>query len=174
MRPNLSAQSAKGGHDQSADLQRRIRRRLIWKAPLILSLVSFAVWWEWRKDAVLNPGGHQQALSSKSAEIAGNWSAQVTYNWGDKFTEQFFFQPEGGKLFGSASFLGAKQGIEEGRIEGENIAFVARFRESASGIATEQKNYYWGVLDGDNLRMRLHDNRGNPPLDFVLRKLTEE
>ncbi|HXV49464.1 MAG TPA: hypothetical protein VEB61_11725 [Candidatus Binatia bacterium] len=43
-----------------------------------------------------------------------------------------------------------------------------------SGIATEQKNYYWGVLDGDKLRLRLQDDRGNPPLDFVLRKLTEE
>ena len=174
MRPNLSAQSAKGVHDQRAELQRRFRRRLIWKAPLILSLVSFAVWWEWRKDAVLNHGGLQQALSSKAAEISGNWSAQITYNRGDKFSEQFLFQPEGSKLFGSASFLGAKQGIEEGRIEGENIAFFARFRESVSGIAMEQKNYYSGVLDGDKLRMRLQDDRGNPPLDFVLRKLSEE
>ncbi len=46
-------------------------------------------------------------------------------------TKLFLFQPEGAKLFGTASFLGAKRGIEEGKIEGESISFIVRFQEIA-------------------------------------------
>ena len=33
------------------ELRKKLMRRLIWKAPLILGLVSFAVWWQVRQDA---------------------------------------------------------------------------------------------------------------------------
>lgn len=166
--PGIGSKSAPGPLDSRAELRRKLWRRLTWKAPLIIALVSFAVWWEWRKEKALYPGLELQA--PVAAEITGAWSAEVTYSWGEKFTEEFFFQPEGAKLFGTASFLGVKRGIEEGRIDGENIAFLIRFQESSGGFTAEHKNYYWGALDGDKIRMRLQDDRGNPPLDFVLRK----
>lgn len=165
--PSLHKQGENTSLDRQAELRNKLWRRLIWKAPLIFLLVSFAVWWQWREEATLLP--------SKAAEaINGYWSGQVTYSWGEKFTEQFFLQPEGSKLFGTASFLGAKRGIEEGRIEGENIAFFIRFQENSGGIATDHKNYYWGTLEGEKMRMRLQDDRGNPPLDFVLSKIRRE
>lgn len=126
------------------------------------------MWWEWRKESVTY--SRNQPVASKAAEIAGTWSAEVTYGWGDKFSEQFLFQPEGSKLFGTVSFLGAKRGIEEGRIEGENIFFFIRFQETSAGGTTDHKNYYWGVWDGDKIGMRLQDDRGNAPVDFVLSK----
>ncbi|HWP22654.1 MAG TPA: hypothetical protein VNM15_00530, partial [Candidatus Binatia bacterium] len=127
-------------------MRKKLWRRLMWKAPLIIALVSFAVWWEWRKERELNPAPEQQAPSPKAAEIAGRWSAEVAYSRGEKFAEEFFFQPEGARLFGTASFLGVKRGIEEGRIDGEKIAFFIRFQESGGGVTTDHKNYYWGVL----------------------------
>jgi hypothetical protein len=156
--------------DRRAELRKKLWRRLIWKVPLIFLLVSFAVWWEWSKDKRQEPAGQNHSVPSKAAEFTGTWSAEVTYGWGDKFTEQFFFQPEDNKLFGTASFLGAKRGIDEGKIEGENIAFFIRFQENSGGTTTDHKNYYWGRLDGEKIRMRLQDDRGSLPLDFVLSK----
>jgi hypothetical protein len=140
----------------------------LWKAPIILLLVSFAIWWQWRKEEGAKLAGNERSVGSRSAQFTGNWSAEVTYAWGEKFAEQFFFQPEGNKLFGTASFLGAKRGIEEGKIDDETIAFFIRFQESSGGVTRDHKNYYWGKLDGDKIRMRLQDDRGNPPVDFML------
>lgn len=164
--PTLRSKSAR---DARVERRRKLWRRLAWKAPLIVLLVSFAVWWQWRKEEALKPVLRPQAPAPGAAAIAGYWSAEVSYSWGEKFTEQFFFVPEGAKLFGTASFLGVKRGIEEGRIDGEKIAFLVRFQESAGDLTADHKNYYWGVLDGEQILMRLQDDRGNPPLDFVLR-----
>jgi len=169
--PGIRKQSGNTSGDPRAQLRKKLWRRLIWKVPLIFLLVSFAVWWEWSKDERQKPAGQKQSVASKAEEFTGTWSAEVTYGWGEKFTEQFFFQPEGDKLFGSASFLAAKRGIEEGKIEGENISFFIRFQEYSGATTTDHKNYYWGKLDGKKLQMRLQDDRGSPPLDFVLSKL---
>ena len=169
--PVIRKQSGNASGDQRAELRKKLWRRLIWKVPLIFLLVSFAVWWEWSKDERQEPAGRTQSVASKSAQFTGTWSAEVTYGWGEKFTEQFFFQPEGNKLFGTASFLGAKRGIEEGKIEGENISFFIRFQEYSGGTTTDHKNYYWGKLDREKIQVRLQDDRGSPPLDFVLSKL---
>ena len=169
--PGIRQRSGNVSDDPRAELRKKLWRRLIWKVPLIFLLVSFAVWWEWSKDKRQEPAGQKHSVPSKATEFTGTWSAQVTYGWGDKFTEQFFFQPEDNKLFGTASFLGAKRGIDEGKIEGENIAFFIRFQENSGGTTTDHKNYYWGRLDGEKIRMRLQDDRGSPPLDFVLNKL---
>src|SRR5262245_8705877 len=168
--PGLRNPSADKKREARAQLRNKLWRRLLWKVPVILLLVAFAVWWEWRKDNATKPTEQQQRLSPRAAEIAGTWSADVTYGWGEKIGELFFFQPEGNKLFGSASFLGAKRGIEEGKIEDDRLSFFIRFQESSGGATTEHKNYYWGVLEGKTIRMRLQDDRGNPPLDFVLAK----
>lgn len=143
-------------------------RRLVWKVPLIVVLVSFAVWWEWRKDSEQNPNSSVSAPTG--AAFAGSWSGEVLYSSGEKFKEQFFFQTDNGKLFGNASFLTAKAGIEEGKIEGENISFVVRFHEASVGTTIERKNSYWGRLTGEKIQMRLQDDRGNPPVEFVLSK----
>ena len=84
----------------------------------------------------------------------------------------FLFQPEGAKLFGTASFLGVKRGIEEGKIEGESISFIVRFQAIAADMTREHKNYYWAKLSGKEILVRIKDDRGSPPVDFVLRKTT--
>jgi hypothetical protein len=155
-------------HDPRGELRRRLLRRLVWKVPVILVLVSFAVWWEWRKDSERNP---DSAVSAPArVALAGSWSGEVIYSSGEKFQEEFFFQTEDGKLFGSASFLAAKRGIEEGKVEGENISFFIRFQEVSGGTTNEHKNTYWGELAGEKIQMKLQDDRGNPPVEFVLSK----
>jgi TIR domain len=166
--PGLRKSSESEVSERQAELRRRRLGRLVWKVPLIVLLVSFAMWWQWRKDSEQNPNSVISARAG--AAFAGSWSGEVIYSWGEKFTEEFFFQPEDGKLFGSASFLGAKRGIEEGRVEGENILFFVRFQEASGGTTTEHKNTYRGKLTGEKIQMRLQDDRGNPPVEFVLNK----
>jgi hypothetical protein len=148
-----------------AEVRKRLLRRLIWKVPLILLLIGFAVWWESRKRGV-----EDTRIETHAAAFTGNWSGQVSYPWDAKFTEVFFFQPEGAKLFGTASFLGVKRGIEEGKIEGENISFYIRYEEVSGDERRERKNYCWGKLNGDKIRMRMQDDRGNPAVEWVLSK----
>jgi hypothetical protein len=155
-------------HNPKAELRTRLLRRLVWKVPVIVVLVSFAVWWEWRKDSERNPGSAVSAPAR--AALAGSWSGEVIYSSGDKFQEEFFFQPENGKLFGSASFLGAKRGIEEGKVEGQNISFFIRFQQGSGGPTAEHKNTYSGKVTGEKIQMRLQDDRGNPPVEFVLNR----
>jgi hypothetical protein len=154
--------------DPRTELRKKLLRRLVWKVPVILALVVFAVWWQWKKES------EQNAIPEVSAPVAaaltGSWSGEVTYSWGEKFQEEFFFQPENGKLFGSASFLAAKRGIEGGKIESESISFFVRFREISGEATSDHKNYYWGKLAGDKIQMRLQDDRGNPPVEFLLTK----
>jgi TIR domain len=166
--PGLRTSSKSEVSDRQAELRRRLLRRLVWKVPLIVLLVSFAVWWQWRKESDQN--SNSSVSARVGAAFTGSWSGEVTYSWGEKFTEEFFFQPENGKLFGSASFLGAKRGIEDGSGEDENISFFVRFQEVSGEKTTERKNTYWGKLIGEKIQMRLQDDRGNPPVEFVLNK----
>jgi hypothetical protein len=149
----------------SAELRKKLLRRLIWKVPIIALLVSFAVWWEWRKQPA-----NDTSLQASSAAFAGSWTGEVTYSWGAKYVETFFFQPEGNRLFGTLSFLGAKRGIEEGKVEGESISFYVRYEETAGGESRERKNYYWGTWNGKEILIRMQDDRGNPAVQWVLKR----
>ena len=156
-------QRSRAAVDSKTERRQKLLRRLAWKAPVILLLVSFAVWWEWRKE-----NAEPARTGAAAATLTGLWSGEVTYPWGEKYTEPFFFQPEGNKLFGTAGFLGRKRGIEEGGIEGNDVSFFIRFQEVSRDRSRERKNYYWGKLHGEEILIRMQDDRGNPPVEWVL------
>ena len=162
-RPSKAPSSA--AVDARTALRKKLLRRLIWKVPIIISLMAFAVWWEQRKE-----GGQEIKVEAAANPFTGGWSGEVTYGWGAKFIEPFFFQPEGNKLFGTASFLGAKRGIEEGKIAGESISFYVRYEEVSGSESRERKNYYWGKINGDDILMRMQDDRGSAAVEWILRK----
>ena len=154
--------------DPRAALRKKLLRRLWWKVPVIFSLVAFAAWWQGRQEREQEL--RSQRPSPAAGAIAGTWSGEVKYAWGDHYNEVFLFQPEGAKLFGTASFLGVKRGIEDGKIDGESISFIVRFQELAGDTTRDHKNYYWGKLNGKEILVRIQDDRGSPPVDFVLSK----
>ena len=94
----------------------------------------------------------------------------MTYGWGAKYTEKFFFQPEGTRLYGTASFLDYKRGIDDGKSAGDEIFFSVRFQEESSSGTVEHKNYYAGKIAGSEIRFRMQDDRGSPPLEFTAAK----
>jgi hypothetical protein len=153
--------------DPRTALRKKLLRRLIWKAPLIFLLVFFAVWWQMRTERATQPSSN---AASKAALFTGSWNGEVIYPWGEKHSEEFFFQPEGDKLFGTASFLGMKRGIEDGKIDGDKLSFFVRFDEGSGAQTLPHKNYYWGQIADSRISMRLQDSRSNPPVDFVLKK----
>jgi hypothetical protein len=117
--------------------------------------------WQW------SAGKHLGSM----AALSGTWEANVTYSWGDSYKEQFRFEPQDSRLFGTASFLGADRGIEDGKIDGEDISFNVRFQETSANTTTEHKNHYTGKMTaGNEIRFRMQDDRGNPPLEFAAAK----
>jgi TIR domain-containing protein len=165
--PNLGRRRHKELEERRTEFRKKRLRRLIWKVPLILLLISFAVWWEQRRQ---QPGDATEVAAA--AAVTGAWAGEVTYGWGAKHNEPFFFQPEGNRLFGTAGFLGVKRGIEEGKIfEGGALSFVVRFEEVSGGESRQRKNTYWGKLNGrGEILIRMQDDRGNPAVEWVLRK----
>ena len=157
-----------GNGELRAELRRRLLRRLWWKLPIIFLLVCFALWWQWRQESAERR--RTEAVTQSARALTGAWAGEVTYSWGDRYREEFFFQPEGDRLFGTASFLARKHGLEDGKIEGDRISFVVRFQEAAAAVTRERKNYYWGRLDGNEIHLRLQDDRGSPPLEWMLTK----
>jgi hypothetical protein len=153
--------------DRNTALRKKLLRRLVWKAPLIFLLVFFAVWWQMRAER-----GIQSSSSAgvNAALFTGSWNGEVSYRSGDRYREEFLFQPEGDKLFGTASFLGIRRGFQEGRVDGDKISFFVQFDERSEDQTVPNKVYYWGQIAGDQVAMRLQDSRGNPPVDFLLRK----
>jgi hypothetical protein len=148
------------------------KKAVYWKAPVIFILLTFALWWQWRRDqqAQTLPSSAQQPASQSAAALAGIWTGEVTYSWGAKYTERFFFQPEGDKLFGTATFLGTKRGIEDGKWAGEAITFSVRFQEILDGNTRERMNRYTGKQAGNSIQIRLQDDRGNVPVEFTVVK----
>ena len=162
--PALRKRNTDFSDDPKIALRKKLLRRLLWKAPLIFILVFFAAWWQTRNERSTEP----QTASPKTALFKGSWQGEVTYSWGDKYKEQFFFEPEGNKLFGTASFLGAKRGIEDGRIDGETISFSVVFEEIYGSTTRMDRNRYQGKLEGDKLRLRIMDEAGGAPVEAVL------
>ena len=155
--------------NRNVELRQRLLRRLVWKTPLIVALVSFALWWQSNNQRVASKD-RQTRNSQTATMLAGSWTAEVTYRSGERRNEQFFFQPEGDKLFGTVSFLGSKRAIEDGQIAGAIISFTVRFEEVADRVAAERWQRYEGKLEGNEIHLKLFDDKGNPPLEFRLAK----
>lgn len=167
------ASGVRGGRDSDmrqdprTALRKKLLRRLIWKAPLIFLLMFFAVWWQMRTE---HEPQRSSSAGSNPALFTGSWEGEVVYPRREKYREEFLFQPEGDKLFGTASFRGIKRGIEDGRVDGDKISFFVRFDDRSADQTVQHKNYYWGQIAGAQIAMRLQDSRGDPPMDFVLNK----
>jgi hypothetical protein len=146
-------------------------RPLSWAASSAILIVMLFLAWQWSAGKKPDDGRIRRHHLGSTAALSGTWKANVTYNWGDSYREQFRFEPEDSRLLGTASFLGTDRGIEDGKIDGEDISFSVRFQEMSANTTTEHKNHYTGKMTaGNEIRFRMQDDRGNPPLEFAAAK----
>jgi hypothetical protein len=97
--------------------------------------------------------------------IDGSWQSDVVYAWGPHATERFRFILDGDTVNGTASFLGAPRGIQDGRLKDGRLTF--RTRVDAGPGSPQFWNAYRGRVDGDVIHFLLQDDRGSPPLQFT-------
>ena len=166
--PGLRKPALKQNIDSRAELRKKLLRRLVWKVPLIFLLMSLAVWWQMRRENEAQMTAATQTGASKAMAFTGSWKGDVTYPWQVSHTEQFLFQLEEDKLFGTATFLGVKRGIGDGKIVGETISFSVAFEEIYGSTMRSRRNRYEGKLSGDTIRLRIMDDQGNSPVELVL------
>jgi len=108
--------------------------------------------------------------------INGTWKAEVTYDWNNaKYIETFIFNGDGDEVHGTASFLGIKRGILEGRTSKDALRFVTTTGEISGSLpARDSIHDYRGSFLGDEIRFIMQTRGGHSehiPIEFVARKV---
>lgn len=106
------------------------------------------------------------------ADISGEWEAQVKYDWGDTHTENFELNYDGTEVLGTASYLGAKRAVFDGRLIGNRISFITRTRQTISSDDTVRDvvHHYTGIVNGDQIDFTLRSDGGyteHTPVKFA-------
>ena len=106
--------------------------------------------------------------------LAGEWSAEVTYDWGDKYTERFAFNVDGDEVLGTASFLGVQRGIVDGSLQGARVAFQTRTQEVQGDFdkPVSVSHRYRGTITGDTIAFTMQSEGGSSsvPVEFTARR----
>jgi hypothetical protein len=115
-------------------------------------------------------------ITDTRPEINGEWKAEVTYDWTSRtFTETFTIQGDGDEVYGTASFLGVKRGIVEGKTNQEGLQFMTITAEvSGSQSTRELKHDYRGKLLNGEIKFIMQTRGGSSakgPLEFIARKI---
>lgn len=112
--------------------------------------------------------------TNKSAAFTGAWVAQVRYDWGAEHGERFDLQLEGGRLRGSASYLGLPRSIVDGRLAGDgSLEFTTHTEALSGGSLSTLTHRYRGHLVPEGIRFVLETSGGSPPaspVEFLARR----
>jgi len=139
------------------------------------------------------------AIVAADWDLSGDWKAEVTYDWrgsdgfAEKCTEVFRFQLDGNELYGTASFLGTKKILIDGKLNGTRLSFITKQRlvmdttsetyEPDSGgfglqmreVEKEEIRRYRGRIVEDKIHFVLEIYGGfseHVPIEFVASKVT--
>ena len=104
--------------------------------------------------------------------LAGNWSAEVTYDWGDKYTEHFSLSLDDAAVSGSASYLGVPRGIVDGSLNGDRVLFQTRTEEINGDSKVGIVHRYRGTITGDSIAFTMQTEGGSSsvPIQFTARR----
>lgn len=105
--------------------------------------------------------------------LAGDWSAEVAYDWGDKYTERFAFKVDGDAVSGTASFLGVRRGIVNGSLTDDRVAFDTRTDEiTGDRDPVPVEHHYRGTITGDTIAFTMQSEGGSStvPIEFTAKR----
>jgi hypothetical protein len=112
-----------------------------------------------------------QRPSASSPSIAGDWQANVTYDWGAKYTEQFSLMVDGGVVSGTASFLGVPRAIVTGTLANDQVTFETRTQEVVDSDSPPRTvtHRYRGRIAPESIAFTMTTQGGSSdvPAEFV-------
>lgn len=123
------------------------------------------------------------AFAVQAADISGKWVAQVLGRQGDPVETTFTFKVDAGKLTGtvSANYGGQarEQQISEGKVTGDDVAFVTVLTFPGGGGGGEMKFVYKGKVAGSEIKLSRSfeggpgggGGGGMPAQEFVAKKV---
>ncbi len=111
-----------------------------------------------------------------NADIAGQWRATVTYDWGDTYDETYVFKYDGVEVLGTASYLGRDRTLFEGRLAGDRVSFVVKTQEvlGAEQTMRDVVHHYTGKAQGDRIQFVLRSEGGfseHVPVEFTAERV---
>jgi tetratricopeptide (TPR) repeat protein len=122
-------------------------------------------------------GAAESAQPTQSASLAGEWSAEVTYPWGAKYTERFALKLDGNDVLGTASFLGVRRGILSGTLSGNRVTFQTRTQEVLGDFNNPKDvvHRYRGQISGDTIEfyMQSEGASSSEPVEFTARRVSD-
>lgn len=141
-------------------------------AIVLLALVSGGFYLSQRRGgASKNEGG---ASAVEKVTVAGEWQAEVTYDWGAKYVEKLSLAVDGRDVSGTASFLGVPRGITTGSIDDDRITFETRTQETAGDFAQARDvvHRYRGRISRDTIAFTMQTEGGSShvPATFTARR----
>jgi hypothetical protein len=102
--------------------------------------------------------GKDGAAEAPTADVTGEWTATVTYDWVVNgkpavFDETFRFDEHAGRLVGTASWAALPRDIAEATVAGNTLAFVTRsFMETNDERREVTRRYLGEIEDEDTIR----------------------
>ena len=109
--------------------------------------------------------------SAAAAAVAGEWQAEVTYDWGAKYTERLSLKLDGREMSGTASFLGVPRGITAGTVDGDRVSFETRTEEVVGDFSQPRAvvHRYRGRITGDTIAFTMQTVGGSSqvPAEFT-------
>lgn len=141
-------------------------------AVLLIGAVTGARYMWQRRSATSTSQAATREVGTSSA--AGDWQAEVTYEWGAKYSETLSLTVEGREVSGTASFLGVPRGITAGTIEGDRISFETRSQEAIGDFSQPRDvvHRYRGRISGDTIAFTMQPEGGSSqaPATFTARR----
>jgi hypothetical protein len=118
--------------------------------------------------------GPASPAAAPPIELAGEWSAEVAYEWGARYTERFALRVDGNDVMGTASFLGLPRGIVAGVRDGDRISFETKTQEVGGDPAAPRdvRHRYRGRIEGQTIVFSMQSEGGSSqvPVEFTARR----
>jgi hypothetical protein len=155
-------------------------RRAMFVAAAALAVVAIAVgaflFWPQTSSAPSPPAtiAAPTPVAPQPADVAGEWMADVTYDWGATHAERFTFIVDGSEILGTASFLTSPRGIVGGRIDGDRITFETHSQTVIGdwNKPRDEVHRYRGRVAGDTIAfiMQTQGSASDVPVQFTAKR----
>ena len=112
---------------------------------------------------------------AQTVDVTGRWTAQVKYDWGDRYDEVFEFKYLGDNLHGSATYQTGRLTIEQAKLKGDWLSFITRSQEMLGNDSPwkEVTHRYTGRVTAEEIRFTLESGGGysiHPPVEFTAKR----